>query len=124
MAQYNAPMRVLERKSNLGILLRRPGRFARAYRWPLLILLLGALADAATTHRMLAQWGPQAEVHLVGRLLVEQLGVPVGVWLGKGLQTVVAIFVASVFRWWCGGLMVLAGVLYALAAASNHFGWL
>jgi len=112
-------------KSNLHLLLRHPLVFARVYRWPLLVLLAGSVLDAASTWQILRQYGPQAELHPAGRILGSVLGVSLPVIaLGKLLQMLAAVLVASLWRRWCGWLMVLCGALYALAAASNHFGWL
>lgn len=36
-------------RTELPLLLQTPGAFARRYRFPLLLLLLGATADAVTT---------------------------------------------------------------------------
>jgi hypothetical protein len=111
-------------KDNLRILLRRPGVFIRKYRWPLGLLLLGGVLDAVTTVELLSVWGPEAELHPCGRWLARWFGVAAGISVGKTVQMAFAVFVAALWRRWCGWFMALCGVLYALAAASNHFGWL
>ena len=109
---------------NLGILIRRPGVYVRTYRWPLLVLAAGAAMDAATSIYVMELYGPEAEFHVCIRLLAEWLSVWPGVIVAKTALFVAAVFVASLWRRWCGALLTLCGVLYALAALSNAFGWL
>ncbi|HOD82394.1 MAG TPA: hypothetical protein PKG77_13325, partial [Phycisphaerae bacterium] len=69
-------------KTNLRILIYRPGTFLRFYRWPLVVLAIGAVLDAVTTYRNVSAYGPAAEIHPAARLLWEILGVsPVSVAL-------------------------------------------
>lgn len=117
-------MKLLPRKTNLRILARHPALFVRAY-WPaLLILLAGASADGVTTFVALREYGPQTEVHPVQRWVSEILGVTAGVPLAKLAQVAFVVLVAAWWRTWCGWIMILCGLLYALAAVSNHFMWL
>lgn len=103
------------------ILFRRPRRFARAYRWALMLSFLGAAADAATTLRNMQLYGPGIELHLVQRLFSEVLGVSAGVPLAKITQFAFVVFVASWWRPWCPWILGVCGILYGLAAVSNHF---
>lgn len=117
-------MRFLGRKSNMKILLRRPGLFASKYRWPLALLVAGSVADAITTVNFMQEYGTGPEVHIVGRLVAETLGIVPGIIIAKTVQASVAVLVGSLWRWWCGWLIALAGLLYILASLSNHFHWL
>ena len=109
-------------KTNLRLLVRRPLVLARKYRWPLLALLVGAALDAVTTYVNLRRFGLEIEVHPAARLFWQICGTSaVAVALAKLVQAACAAFVACFWRTWCGWLMLAAGVLYALAAVSNHF---
>ena len=109
-------------RSNLPLLVRRPLLFARAYRWPLAVLAVGAVADAATTHDVLSSYGAGVELHPVQRLFAHLFGTSAAAVAGmKLVQTAFVVFVAALWRRWCAAVMVLCGVLYALAAVSNHF---
>jgi len=108
-------------RSNLRLLLHHPSVFARAYRWPIAILLAGAVLDAATTAVTVATYGAEAEVHLAQRWVMACLGPILGTISAKLIQVAAAVLVASLWRAWCGWLMVLCGLLYTLAAVSNHF---
>jgi len=93
-------------KSNLGLLVHHPFLFARFYRWPLLVLLVGSLADVVTSWEVLSRFGPEVELHPIGRLAGRLLGVSLPVIAaGKLIQLIAAIFVASLVRRWCGWLL-------------------
>lgn len=111
-------------KSNLRLLLRRPGVLVRAYRWPLVVTLVGTTLDTITTMRAMYAGGVSVEMHPAMRAIAEELGVTWGVPLASAVRLGFVFFVAAFWRRWCGWLLVIAGVGYALAAASNHFGWL
>jgi len=112
-------------KSNIRLLSRRPGLFVRIYKWPLVVLIIGSVLDAVTTSRMLGRYGPEAEIHPAGQVFVEVFGASLPAALvAKFIQMAFAIFVAALWRKWCGWILFICGVLYTLAAASNHFGWL
>lgn len=116
------PCRRRHFKSNLPLLLHRPGLFCRVDRWPLILLLIGTILDAATTYVALRDYGPGAEVHPAVQLLMRILGVsPWSMSAVKVAQSSCALLTASLWRPWCGFLLGLAGVLYILAAISNHF---
>jgi uncharacterized membrane protein len=87
----------------------------------LAILLAGAVLDAVTTAVSVSAYGAEVELHLIQRWIMAWLGPVLGIIAAKFVQVAVAIVVASLWRRWCGWLMVLCGVLYALAAVSNHF---
>ena len=111
-------------RTNLRILTRRPLLFVRKYRLPLAILVLGAALDAITTMDFMLQYGPGEELHPAARIAAEVFGVRAGVILGSFVRLGFVVAVAAVWRKWCGWMMAVCGVLYALAAASNHFGWM
>ena len=117
-------MKLRPRKTNLRSLVRHPTVFARAYWWSLLILIAGAAADGVTTFVALRRYGAQTEAHLVQRWVSEVLGVTAGVPLAKLAQVTFVVLTAAWWRPWCGWLMALCGLFYALGAASNHFMWL
>ncbi len=108
-------------KTNLPLLLRRPLLFARFYWWPLLFLLTGAILDGLTTYANVRDYGAAVEAHPIGRMAMETLGPAWGTSLGKGAQFLAAVFVASLLRFWCRWLLLLCGVIYAVAAYLNHF---
>lgn len=116
-------MRLWGHKSNLRLLVRRPGALLRAYRWPLAAMLAGAVLDGVTTYRAMALYGVSCELHpavwLVAHVLGAHLGVPVAM-VGK---MACAVTVASLWRRWCPWILLLFGALSALGAASNHFQW-
>ena len=111
-------------KSNLRLVVRRPGRFVRAYRWPLLVLAVGAVLDTITTMQFMVRHGAADELHPAMRIMAEMLGVAFGVPLATVVRLGFVIFVAAVWRRWCGWVLLVCGLLYALAAASNYFDWL
>jgi len=111
-------------KTNWHLLTRHPLVFARAYRWALLVLLIGAVLDGVTTYRNVCLYGPESEMHPGGWMVLSILGPGWGTLVTKLGQVAAAIVVASLWRPWCRWLMVLAGVLYAAAAVSNHYGLL
>ena len=108
-------------KSNLRLLVHHPLTFCRVYRWELAVLFVGAVLDAVTTMRTVLAYGAETELHPVGRFVMQLLGPVAGTLVGKAAQVVCAVFVAALWRPWCGWLLVVCGVLYALAAVSNHF---
>ena len=111
-------------KTNLRLLLRRPGVLVRAYRWPLAAVIAGAMLDTVTTMRSMYRSGVSVELHPAMRVIAEELGVTWGVPLASVVRLGFVFFVAAIWRKWCGWLMVLAGAGYVLAAASNYLGWL
>jgi len=111
-------------KTNLRLLLRRPGVLVRAYRWPIVVTLIGTTLDTITTMRAMYANGVAAELHPAMRAIAEEIGVTWGVPLASVMRLAFVAFVAAFWRRWCGWLLLVAGVGYALAAASNYFGWL
>ena len=111
-------------KTNLRILLRRPMALVRAYRWSLLVLLVGATLDTVTTMNFMYRDGTAGELHPAMRMMAEELGVAMGVPFATLVRLAFVVFVAAFWRRWCRAVLIISGVLYALAAASNHFHWL
>jgi len=114
---------LLPRHTDLPLLAKRPLTFAHRYRWPLLLLLLGAVADAVTTYINLSwrQFNASVEVHPVQRMVFEVFGAALGVPLAKLIQLAFVLFVAAWWRPWCGWVLSVCGTLYLLAAISNYF---
>src|SRR4051794_7081430 len=117
-------MDVIPRHNDLSLLVKRPAAFAHRYRWALLLLLAGAVADAITTFVNVRRYGAGVEVHPAQRVVDELVGTTVGVPLAKVIQLAFVLFVAAWWRPWCKWVLTTCGVFYLLAAASNHFGWL
>jgi hypothetical protein len=113
--------RFLPEKTDLPFLLCRPASFARRYWAPLLVLTIGATADATTTLVNLHRFGPSVEVHPAQRLVSELVGVTAGVPVAKAIQLVFVLLVAAWWRPWCPWLLAACGLLYGVAALSNHF---
>lgn len=116
--------RAIPRRTHLWLLLLEPLRFRDRYRWPLFFLVLAAFFDGLTTYRFLHTLGPEAEFHPVQRLVFTWLPPMAGILLAKGGQVLCTVLVAAWWQPWCKWLMLLAASLYALAAVSNHCGWL
>lgn len=111
-------------KSELPTLNHHPWLFVRTYRWALLLLLVGASLDAATTMNLMYAHGTSGEVHPAMRMMAELLGITMGVPIGTLVRMGFVVFVAALWRGWCGWILLACGILYCLAAASNHFYWL
>jgi hypothetical protein len=114
-------MRILGHKSNLRLLARRPMVLLRAYRWAVVFLLAAATADVVTTIPGVRAYGPATELHPAHRMMVSLLGPVAGPIVGKVFQVAFVVFVACLWRQWCGWILVLCGLFYAAAAVSNHF---
>jgi hypothetical protein len=114
----------LSRRTNLILLLRRPSVLIHTYRFPLLFLAMGAVADVITTYNNLAMYGTEVEVHLPQRIISEIFGTKAGVPLAKIIQLAFVILVACWWRPWCAFILCACGLLYTFAAFSNHFLWL
>ena len=117
-------MKLISWETHLPLLCKQPKEFARRFRWPLVILGIGALLDAITTMEFLCFFGADSEIHLPQRWVCQMLGVIPGVPIAKALQVAFAVLVAAAWRKWTPWLMGLCGILYTLAAASNHFRWI
>lgn len=114
-------MPIVPRDTDLPLLARKPLTFVTHYRVPLLVLLVGATADLITTYVNLQRYGSSVEAHPVQRLVSELVGASLGVPLAKLIQLAFVLFVAAWWRPWCGWILAICGVLYSLAAVSNHF---
>ena len=115
------PMILWRRKSNLWLLVHRPAAFARVYRRPLAIMLVGGALDAATTLAVLRRWGVSAELHPAMWLMGLVFGAEAGVPLAMVAKMAFAIFAAATFRRWCAWILVLFGLLSALGACYNPY---
>ncbi len=113
--------KVLPRNSDLPLLLVHPLSFRTRYRWPLVILLLGASCDYFTTLWNLRTYGPDIELHVPQRMLSQLFGVEIGVPLAKIAQLFFVFLVAAWWRPWCKWILMLCGSLYLLASISNYF---
>ena len=118
------PSRRWRPKANLHFVLRRPGLFLGIYRWSILVLLIGLIADGTTTYRFVGEFGPRSELHPAMMIVLEVLGRNVGIVVGSVGRLAAVILVAGLFRKWRGRLMLICGILYCLAAVTNHFGLL
>ena len=114
-------MEILPDRSDVPLLFGRPAAFVRRYRWPLLLLLVGATADAITTLVNLRRFGAAVEVHPVQRWVFDRFGVEAGVPVAKVCQLACVLFVAAWWRPWCPWVLGLCGAFYLAAAVSNHF---
>jgi hypothetical protein len=112
---------ILPRDSALPDIFQRPRTFVRTFRWPLVLLVLGASADLFTTLWNLRSYGPAIEVHFVQRWISQIVGVEIGVPLAKLGQCTFVILVAAWWRPWCRWILLICGCLYTLAALSNYF---
>ena len=106
------------------MLLRQPLRFARGYWLGLSVLLLGAMLDAFTTWVNVRRFGPDVEAHPAMWVSLKVLGVHAGLWLGTLAKIGFALFVSAVLGRWCQAILILSGLLAAIAALSNHYHWL
>ncbi|HTL28809.1 MAG TPA: hypothetical protein VL282_06310 [Tepidisphaeraceae bacterium] len=112
---------MLPRRSELPTLINDPRTFIWRYRFPLLVLAIGAMADVVTTCINLQRFGSSVEAHLAQRMVSDVIGVSAGVPVAKLIQLGFVLFVAAWWRPWCAVLLGACGVLYTLAAVSNHF---
>jgi len=103
------------------LLLTQPLEFRNRYRWPLVVLLIGASCDLFTTLWNLREYGPGIELHVPQRMLSEWFGVEIGVPLAKAGQLIFVLLVAAWWRPWCKWVLMLSGSLYLLASVSNYF---
>jgi hypothetical protein len=111
----------LPNNSAIPSLVQHPREFIAAYRWFLIVLVLGAGADLFTTLWNLRLYGVGVEVHIVQRWLSQIVGIEAGVPLGKFAQLSCVILVAAWWRPWCRWILLLCSILYMLAAISNYF---
>jgi len=111
-------------KTNLRVLGHRPARFAARYWLSLTALAVGAAMDMLSTIEFMLQAGPGLELHPAMRIMAEVFGVVPGVILGTMARLGFVVFVAAIWRRACAPVLWLCAVLYALAAMSNHFGWI
>ena len=107
-------------RTNLHILCRRPGVFARKY-WPAITAVVVAAAlDMLSTINFMSESGPQSELHLAMRSMAEMFGVVRGVVLGTLGRLVFVFVVAAIWRKACTAVMLVCAVIYFAAALCNH----
>ena len=111
-------------RTNLRILSRRPGVFARKYWLAMAAVVVAATLDMLSTISFMLESGPQSELHPAMRAMAEMFGIVLGVVLGTLGRLVFVIVVAAIWRRACGAVMLVCAMLYFLAAMSNHFRWL
>jgi hypothetical protein len=114
-------MAIVPNDSALPLLAREPRAFIRSYRWPLVVLVLGAGADVFTTLWNVRAYGAEIELHLAQRFVQQLIGIEAGVPLAKLMQLAFVVFVAAWWRPWCRWILLTCGAFYALAAVSNYF---
>jgi len=114
-------MQIPPKNSELPRLFMSPSQFFRKYWAWLLILLIGAAADAITTYRNLHLYGIGTEAHPVQRWVSQILGVGLGVPVAKLIQLAFVLFVAAWWKPWTPWLLGICGLLYIAAAVSNFF---
>lgn len=98
-----------------------PG-YLRRYRVWLLLTLLAALADAATTVYFMLSAGPQAEGHPAIRLVSTVLGPVLGPMVGKLCQLAVVVLLTVYLRRHALYIFVAVIILYTWAAWYNLWG--
>jgi len=103
--------------------LRENGRgYVRRYWVWLVLTVLAALADMATTIHFMRAAGPQAEGHPAIRLVSMALGPVLGPVLGKLCQLAVVILLTVYLRRHALYIFVAVIILYAWAAWYNLWG--
>ncbi|MFW6061978.1 MAG: hypothetical protein ACOC93_04140 [Planctomycetota bacterium] len=114
-------MRLVSWTQNLELVTRAPLAFLHRCRWPLMLQVVGGILDLSTSVVNVARFGTHVELHLVKRWMAETLGVIPGLPIAKALQVGGVIVLAAAWRDWCEWLISLCGLLYGLAAVSNHY---
>jgi hypothetical protein len=96
--------------------------YIRQYRVLLILTILVALADAASTIYFMCQTGPDTEGHPVIRQISMVLGPILGPIISKVCQFSVIVVLTVYLRRWATYILVTVIVLYAWAAWYNVWG--
>lgn len=111
-------------RTNLPILGRRPGVFARKYWLAITAVVVAAVLDMLSTIGFMFEYGSQSELHLPMRAMAEIFGIVRGLVLGTLGRLLFVMIVAAIWRRACAAIMLVCAVIYLLAAMCNHFRWL
>ena len=111
-------------RTNLRILSRRPGVFARKYWLAITAVVVAAVLDMLSTINFMSESGPQCELHPAMRAMAEMFGIVLGIVLGTLGRLVFVMVVSAIWRRTCTAVMLVCAVIYLLAAMCNHFRWL
>ena len=111
--------RLLPQRSELPLLVKRPRAIAIRYRWPLLVLLCGAVLDGITTFNNLRAYGAGVEVHPAHRIVYELLPPAIGAPVGKLLQLAFVLFVAAWWRPWFASSPSFDSALWTAAVRAH-----
>ena len=96
--------------------------YIRQYRFLLLLTILAAVADAASTAYFMCRTGPDAEGHPVIRLISVTLGPILGPIISKLCQFSAIVVLTVYLRRWATYILVTVIVLYAWASWYNVWG--
>lgn len=96
--------------------------YIRQCRFLLVLTILTALADAASTVYFMLKAGPDAESHPTIRLISIVLGPILGPILGKLCQLTVVVALTVYLRRWAIYIFVAVIILYTWAAWYNIWG--
>jgi hypothetical protein len=96
--------------------------YVREYRVFLILTVLAALADAASTVYFMLQAGPDAEGHPAVRLVSAVFGPIAGPIVGKLCQFIVVVALTVYLRRWAAYIFVAVIILYTWAAWYNVWG--
>jgi hypothetical protein len=97
--------------------------YIREYRVILILTVLAALADAASTVYFMLRAGPDAEGHPAIRLISAVFGPILGPIAGKLCQFAAVVALTVYLRFWAVYIFVAVLVLYAWAAWYNVWGF-
>lgn len=111
-------------RTNLHILCRRPGVFARKYWLTIAAVVVAAVLDMLSTINFMSESGTQSEWHLGIRAMAEIFGIVPGLVLGTLGRLLFVMVVSAIWRRACRAVMLVCAVIYFLAAMCNHFRWL
>jgi len=96
--------------------------YVREYRVFLILTVLAALADAASTVYFMLRAGSDAEGHPAIRVVAAVMGPVLGPIIGKLCQFIVVVALTVYLRRWAACIFVAVIVLYTWAAWYNVWG--
>lgn len=96
--------------------------YVREYRVFLILTVVAALADAASTVYFMLRAGADAEGHPAVRLVAAVFGPILGPIVGKLCQFIVVVALTVYLRRWAAYIFVAVIVLYGWAAWYNMWG--